>query len=208
MDLADGMVRSQIENRGVKDPLVLGAMRKVVRSRFVPESSKRDAYSDEPQSIGYGQTISQPYIVAHMTEVLEIQPCDRVLEIGTGSGYQSAVLAELAKEVFTIEKIKNLSDSAQRVLSELGYSNIYFHVSDGWHGWKEKAPFDKIIVTAAAKRVPADLVSQLKEGGRMIIPVGETNQKLVLGEKKDGFFQTTEGIAVRFVPLVEAEEKN
>ncbi|MCM8775424.1 MAG: protein-L-isoaspartate(D-aspartate) O-methyltransferase, partial [Candidatus Omnitrophica bacterium] len=162
--------------------------------------------------IGYNQTISQPYIVAYMTEVLEISPQDRVLEIGTGSGYQAVILAEVAKEVYTVEILQPLAEKAEALWKELGYQNIFGKVADGWHGWPEYAPYDKIMVTAAPDKIPSDLVDQLKEGGRMVVPVGTGYQELIVGIKQNGVLRTTETIPVRFVPLVhgstESESSN
>lgn len=198
----EGMVKSQIEARGVKDEKVLEAMRKVPRHLFVSENMRSYAYNDEPLPIGEGQTISQPYIVAYMTEMLHLEEDERILEVGTGSGYQAAILAEIVKEVYTVEIIESLSLKAQKVLKELGYTNIYFKVGDGSLGWKEHAPFDAIIVTAAPDRVPESLQEQLKLSGRMIIPVGVTFQELVLitrGKKKH---KRKRLLPVRFVPLI------
>jgi protein-L-isoaspartate(D-aspartate) O-methyltransferase len=196
------MVEVQIAARGVKDEIVLQAIRKIPRHMFIPENMKAHAYNDEPLPIGEGQTISQPYIVAYMTEILELSENDVVLEIGTGSGYQTAVLAEIAKQVYSIEILSSLSTRAQAVLKKLGYENIHFKIGDGSHGWKEHAPFNKIMVAAAPSKVPVDLEEQLKVGGRMIIPVGSAFQELVLvfkGEKKS---KKKSLIPVRFVPLI------
>lgn len=196
------MVEVQIAARGVKDEMVLQVMKKIPRHMFVPENIKAHAYNDEPLPIGEGQTISQPYIVAYMTEILELSENDVILEIGTGSGYQTAVLAEIAKQVYSIEILKGLSTQAQTVLKKLGYENIHFKTGDGSHGWKEHAPFDKIMVAAAPSKVPAALKEQLKVGGRMIIPVGSAFQELVLvfkGKKKS---KKKSLIPVRFVPLI------
>ena len=166
------MVKETIEARGVSDPAVLAAMRAVPRHRFVPDQYLPQAYADHPLPIGYGQTISQPYIVAWMTELLEIQAGDKVLEIGTGSGYQAAVLAEMGVEVYTIEIVPELAGSAEQRLGKLGYSNVYVRQGDGYYGWLEKGLFDAIIVTAAPDHLPSPLVSQLKDGGRLVIPIG------------------------------------
>lgn len=197
------MVRQQLEARGIKDKRVLAAMRRVPRHEFVPEHFRASAYDDCPLPIGHGQTISQPYIVAFMTEQLRPLPTDRVLEIGTGSGYQAAVLAELVAEVYTIEIIEPLAERARTTLARLGYTNVTVRVGDGHKGWPEKAPFDAIIVTCAPEDIPQPLVDQLKDGGRMIIPVGPLwDQELVLLEKKQGRLTRTDVLAVRFVPMV------
>lgn len=195
------MVENQIIRRGVEDPLVLEAMRKVPRHLFVPETFRSFAYDDEPLPIGHGQTISQPYIVAYMTEALELKGGEKVLEIGTGSGYQAAVLAEIAKEVYTIEIVKPLYESAQRTLKELGYTTIFCRYGDGYRGWPEEAPFDAIIITAAPNRIPEPLVEQLKEGGRMVLPLGEGWQELIVIYKRKGFLEERRLIPVRFVPM-------
>jgi protein-L-isoaspartate(D-aspartate) O-methyltransferase len=198
------MVRTQIEARGVTDPRVLAAMRKVPRHRFVPTSHRRLAYADMPLPIGEGQTISQPYIVAAMTEALALQPEERVLEIGTGSGYQAAVLAELVREVCTIEIMPALARRARDTLAALGCTNVCTRVGDGRQGWPEKAPFDAVIVTCAPESIPAPLVEQLREGGRIVIPVGERDsiQKLVRGVKRQGRLETATVMDVRFVPML------
>lgn len=205
--LREAMVRTQLEQRGVKDKSTLQAMRKVERHLFVPERQIANAYNDSPLPIGYGQTISQPYIVAYMTEVVQPKRHHRVLEIGTGSGYQAAVLAEIVEEVYTIEIIKELGTSAADRLSRLGYENIRVKVADGYYGWEEHAPFDAIVVTAAAEHIPPPLVDQLKEGGKMIIPVGSPFfvQTLMLVEKKGGKITTRSLMPVRFVPFRRAE---
>ncbi|WP_228779963.1 protein-L-isoaspartate(D-aspartate) O-methyltransferase [Aquiflexum lacus] len=197
------MVRSQIENRGIKNPLVLEAMRKVPRHLLVPEKQKANAYEDRPMSIGDGQTISQPYIVAHMTDIIKPNKGMKVLEIGTGSGYQAAVLAEIVDQVFTIEIVENLGKKAKADLEKLGYKNVFVKIGDGYQGWPSEAPFDAILVTAAAEQIPQPLIDQLKEGGRMVIPVGKEGavQELILIEKVKGKVKTTNLGSVRFVPF-------
>jgi protein-L-isoaspartate(D-aspartate) O-methyltransferase len=199
--MREKMVETQIKARGVKDPRLLAALLKVERHRFVPEKYLDSAYSDQPLPIGEGQTISQPYIVALMTELLELTRMEKVLEIGTGSGYQAAVLAELAKEVYTIEIIEPLAYTAEKRLSELGYQNIKVKTGDGYWGWPEAAPFDAIIVTAAPDHIPKPLIEQLKEGGRMVVPVGTYTQELRKIVKKSGKMETIDVIPVLFVPM-------
>ncbi len=196
------MVDTQIEARGVKDKKVLAAMRKVPRHLFVPENMKLYAYQDEPLLIGEGQTISQPYIVAYMSEALQLKGHERILEVGTGSGYQAAILAEIVKEVFSVELLESLSLHAQDVLKNLSYKNIHFKVGDGTLGWKEHAPYDAIIVTAAPPKVPKALQDQLVTGGRMVIPVGAAFQELVLVTKEKRKFKKKKLLPVRFVPLI------
>ena len=198
------MVAMQIAARGIKDEAVLRAMRRVPRHLFVPEGSRGSAYGDFPISIGYGQTISQPYIVAFMTELLEPEPDHIALEVGTGSGYQAAVLSEIVKEVFTIEIIPPLGRATEGRLKELGYENITVKVADGYYGWEEHAPFDCIVVTAASDHIPPPLVQQLKKGGKMAIPVGHpfSVQNLMAVEKsEDGQIKTRIVLPVRFVPF-------
>jgi len=199
------MVREQIQRRGVTNQGVLGAMLAVPRHEFVPASWRGAAYSDRPLPIGEGQTISQPYIVALMTELLQLESGDRVLEVGTGSGYQAAVASHLADSVFTIEILPGLAERATRRLARLGYRDVVTRTADGYFGWPEHAPFDAIVVTAAAGHIPPPLVQQLAPGGRMVIPVGGAFQvqQLVLVEKKpDGSVTTRTLLPVRFVPLV------
>jgi len=199
------MVDEQIISRGVRDPRVLAAMRKVPRHEFMPEALRQQAYGDHAMPIGEGQTISQPYIVALMTELLELKDSDRVLEIGTGSGYQAAILSELCEKVFTIERVKPLADKARSVLDRLGCRNVAMKVYDGTYGWKEMAPFDAIIVTAAAPDVPSTLIDQLKEGGRLVIPVGERfTQDLKKVVKSPSGLVTQTSIPCMFVPLIGA----
>ena len=196
------MVRSQLAARGIKDVKLLDAMKKVPRHMFVPESMLSHSYSDEPLPIGENQTISQPFIVAYMTEVLELQGGERVLEIGTGSGYQTAILAEIAQKIFTVELIGDLSHRAQKALKKLKYTNILFKIGDGTFGWEEQAPFDAIMVTAAPDKVPHSLEEQLKIGGRMIIPVGSAIQELVFVSRGKKKFKRKKLLPVRFVPLI------
>lgn len=197
------MVESQLISRGIKDPRVLEAMRKVPRHRFVDEALASQAYSDHPLSIGEKQTISQPYMVALMTEALELKGDERVLEIGTGSGYQAAILAELAAKVYSIERLRSLYIKARRILDELGYLNIVLKVSDGTGGWKEEAPFDGIIVTAGSPEVPQPLVDQLAMGGRLVVPVGDrySQDLLKIARVREGITKTNLG-GCRFVNLV------
>ena len=195
------MVAEQIEARGIRNAGVLEAMRRVPRHRFVPPELEGEAYEDHPLRIGNGQTISQPYIVAYMTDTLELEPSHKVLEIGTGSGYQAAVLAERVREVYTIEIVAELADRATRVLRDLGYANVHVRHGDGYGGWLEHAPFDAIMVTAAPDHVPEPLVQQLAPGGRMIIPVGKGDQELRLIRKTGQGVVERSMIAVRFVPL-------
>jgi len=202
------MVQTQIENRGLADPHMLRAMRAVPRHLFVPSHLSRQAYGDHPLPIGHDQTISQPYIVALMTEVLRPRPEDRVLEVGTGSGYQAAVLAEIVAEVFTIEIVAPLAARARGLLAELGYGNVHVRTGDGYGGWPDEAPFDKIIVTAAPDRVPQPLLDQLAPGGMLVIPEGEGIQQLVLYTRKstngpDGrpIIERRDLLSVRFVPM-------
>jgi len=201
------MVRTQIEARGVRDGNVLTAMRKVPRHLFVDKALSSSAYEDYPLPIGEGQTISQPYIVALMTELIEPDKDDKILEIGTGSGYQAAVLAEIVKEVYTVEIIPSLSEKAKNVLEENGYKNILFKTGDGFLGWEEFAPFDGIIVTCAPKEIPPALIAQLKEGGKMVIPVGVSFQKLQVVEKRKGRIEIINNIPVRFVPMTGISQK-
>src|SRR5712691_437821 len=196
------MVTEQLKARGIRDDRVLAAMDKVPREEFVPQDSRAASYTDQPLPIGYGQTISQPYIVAFMTEELRASSSDRVLEIGTGSGYQAAVLAELVAEVYSIEIMEPLAKTAEATLQRLGYKNVHVKVGDGYKGWPENAPFDAVIVTCAPDHVPQPLVGQMKEGGRMIIPVGGPGeQELYLLEKKNGQLKQRAVLPVRFVPM-------
>ncbi len=192
-----------MELRDVTDPEVLAAMEKVPRHRFVQPQDLNQAHADIPLPIGHGQTISQPYMVAIMTQLLQIKPGDRVLEVGTGSGYQAAILAELTDEVYTIEIIPELAQAAAARLQELGYTNVHTKNADGYYGWQEFAPFDAIIVTAAAGHIPQPLVRQLKDGGRMVIPVGSPGsvQTLWFAEKQGDKVQSRQIFGVQFVPL-------
>jgi len=204
------MVQDQLIRRGIKDKRVLEAMKKVPRHLFVDKSLRHRAYGDHPLPIGEGQTISQPYVVALMTEALNLKPSDRVLEIGTGSGYQAAVLAEIVKEVFTIEIRKRLKERASKLLKELRYKNIKARYADGYFGWEEYAPFDAIIITASANHIPPPLIKQLKKGGRLIIPLGSTvyYQTLTLVIKKDdGELDVKQMGPVAFVPMIGEAQK-
>jgi protein-L-isoaspartate(D-aspartate) O-methyltransferase len=199
----EAMVKDQLAARGIRDPRVLEAMKEVPRHEFVPQAVRSLAYADGPLPIGQGQTISQPFIVAFMTEVLELKTDDTVLEVGTGSGYQAAILGKIAKEVYTIEIVPPLAESAQKLLEKLRFENVHVRQGDGYLGWPEKAPFDAIIVTCAPEHVPEPLVNQLKEGGRLVIPIGEQGgiQQLVLLRKKDGKILQENKLDVRFVPM-------
>ena len=202
------MVQVQLMPRGVHDERVLGAMAKVPREEFVPPEVRAASYTDQPLPIGYGQTISQPYMVAFMTEQLRPSAKDRVLEIGTGSGYQAAILADLVAEVYSIEIVEPLAKNAEVTLQRLGYKNVHIKTGDGYKGWPEFAPFDAIIVTCAPERVPQPLTDQLKEGGRMIIPVGPTGvQQLYLLQKRNGQLLQSAVELVRFVPMTGQAEK-
>ena len=203
------MVHDQIEARGVSDPAVLGAMRRVARHEFVPAEFRALAYEDRPLPIGEGQTISQPYIVALMTELLAVKSGRRVLEIGTGSGYQAAVLAEIGADVYSIEIIAKLAEGARATLTRLGYRKVQVRTGDGYLGWPEAAPFDGIIVTAAPPRVPQPLIDQLKPGGRLVMPEGVGEQDLVVYAKtQDGRLHREEVMPVRFVPMTGRAQKD
>ncbi len=203
------MVEQELRARGIKDPRVLAAMERVPRHHFVPESLRAAAYDDRPLPIGEKQTISQPYIVSLMTELLELEPEDEVLEIGTGSGYQTAVLAQLAKAVCTIEILPGLGARAKKVLAALDIRNIEFKIGDGFYGWEERAPFDAILVTAAAGKIPEPLARQLREGGRLVMPLGEPGktQRLIRAKVSAGRLIVEDLSAVLFVPLRGAIEK-
>ena len=205
----EAMVAVQIESRGVSDPRVLKAMREVPRHEFVPEKHIEDAYNDYPLPIGSGQTISQPYIVAYMTQALELKPGDKVLEIGTGSGYQAAVLSRLAGKVFSVEILCDLERGARKTLDRLGYSSVRTRCADGYKGWPEEAPFDAIMVTAAPEQVPQPLLDQLKPGGRLVMPVGSHfNQELILIRKTDKGLLKESLLSVIFVPMTGEALKN
>jgi len=198
------MVERQLKGRNITDRAVLLAMGRVPRHRFVPPALARDAYQDSPLPIGEGQTISQPYIVALMTQLLELSGTETVLEVGTGSGYQAAVLAEIVPRVFSIEILPALAESASARLRSLGYRSVRVRSGDGYLGWPEEAPFDAVMVTAGATHVPAPLAAQLREGGRLVIPVGSTgSQELLVGRKVQGGLRLRAVVPVRFVPLIE-----
>lgn len=197
------MVKNQLITRGIKDPRVLQAIGKIPRDRFVQEALVGEAYNDYPLPIGHGQTISQPYIVALMTEALELKGDENVLEIGTGSGYQTAILAELSRWVYTIERIRPLMEDAKRILAELGYRNVFFKAFDGTLGWKEYEPYDAIIVAAGAPKMPQPLLDQLADGGRLVIPIGNRySQELVRITRKNGQFVEKSLGGCRFVDLI------
>ena len=206
-ELCERMVRDQIAAREVRDPRVLAAMRKIRRHLFVPPEWQSLAYVDQPLPIGHGQTISQPYIVAFMTEALELKPGDRVLEIGTGSGYQAAVLAELAREVYSIEIVEPLAKEAEARLRRLGYINIHIRCGDGYRGWPKAAPFDAIMVTAAPAHVPAPLLAQLALNGRLVLPVGRFDQDLIRIRRTRTGLKKETLIPVRFVPMTGESER-
>ena len=202
----EAMIEQQLKSRGIKDPDVLNAMGKVDRHLFVDPAYLEEAYADKPLPIGYDQTISQPYIVAYMTEAVRLGKENKVLEIGTGSGYQSAILGEIAQQVYTIEIVAPLAESAKERLERLGYTNIHVKHGDGYEGWEEYSPYDAIIVTAAPQNIPQKLVEQLKIGGRMVIPVekgeGETDQELKLVIKTEEGIRIKALLPVKFVPMV------
>lgn len=196
------MVREQLASRDITDERVLRAMRAVPRHEFVPEDQRGDAYADHPLPIGHGQTISQPYIVALMTQLAEIEPGDEVLEVGTGSGYQAAVLAEMGAEVYSMEIVEPLARRAERDLARLGYDRVHVRAGDGYRGWPDRAPFDAVIVTAAPPRIPEPLKSQLKVGGKLVVPVGDDGmQELVVLTRTEDGFERRNVIPVRFVPM-------
>ncbi len=195
------MVESQIRSRGIHDPRVLAAMERVPRHRFVRAADIDAAYGDHPIDVGYAQTISQPYIVGYMTEQLTLPTGGRVLEIGTGSGYQTAVLAEIAADVYSIEIVPELAEQSRRLLKEMGYTNVHVRFGDGYVGWKEQAPFDAVIVTAAPDHLPQPLVGQLAMGGRLAVPVGRFDQDLIVYVKTPEGLEEQSRLPVRFVPL-------
>jgi protein-L-isoaspartate(D-aspartate) O-methyltransferase len=202
------MVQRQLMTRGINDARILAVMAKVPREEFVAPESRAASYEDGPLPIGNGQTISQPYIVAFMTEQLRPKPSDRVLEVGTGSGYQAAILAELVSEVYSIEIVEPLAKNAEATLQRLGYKNVHLKIGDGYKGWPEAGPFDAIIVTCAPDKVPQPLVDQLKDDGRMVIPVGDRfAQQLYLLEKKNGQLKQSATLPVRFVPMTSEAQK-
>ena len=196
------MIAEQIRARDVRDSRVLAALARVPREMFVPESQRHEAYDDHPVPIGFGQTISQPYIVAFMTEALRVEPSHRVLEIGTGCGYQTAVLAELAADVYSVEIIEALADRARQTLALLGYTNVHICAGDGHHGWRAHAPYDRILAAAAAESVPPALVEQLADGGVLVLPVGVFHQELRVLQRRGGALDLLSTLPVRFVPLV------
>jgi protein-L-isoaspartate(D-aspartate) O-methyltransferase len=202
------MIINQIKSRGIKDGRVLAAMQKVERHRFVPDEYKNASYGDFPLPISEGQTISQPYIVAYMTEILDLNKNDNVLEIGTGSGYQAAILAQICDTVYSIDIFESLVLKARKLFQQLGYGNIFVKTGDGYLGWAEHAPFDAILVTCAPSEIPEALVDQLAEGGRMIIPVGfSPYQELVLIKKNNGKITRQKVLPVRFVPMINEKGK-
>lgn len=203
----DWMVNTQILGGGITDPRVVAAMRRVPRHEFIPNYESKDAYGDFPLSIGHNQTISQPFIVAYMTEALKLKPGEKVLEIGTGSGYQAAILAELGVRVFSIEIVEPLARYAMNNLSKLGYADVRVRAGDGYQGWPDESPFDAIILTAAPSQVPSPLLEQLAIGGRLIVPVGSYTQQLVMIRRTEEGYQTTELLPVRFVPMTGEAEK-
>lgn len=205
--LREALVEEQLVPRGISDKSVLDAFRKVPRHEFVPADMRQSAYNDYPLPIGENQTISQPYMVALMTECLKLKGAERVLEVGTGSGYQAAILAEIAKEVYSVERFQYLADRAKGILDSLGYKNIEIMIGDGTLGWKEHAPYDGIVVTAGAPAIPPSLVRQLKDGGRLVIPIGQGTfgQILTLVEKIGSSIRTSEICSCAFVPLIGKE---
>ena len=209
MDVERMLMVDVLKQNGIKDERVLDAMAKVRRHVYIPESNRTyaDAYGNHPCSIGYGQTISQPFIVGYMTQRIEVNPGMKVLEIGTGSGYQAAILAELGAKVYSIEIIPELADHARNVLSAEGYTSVKVKTGDGYKGWPDESPFDAVIVTCAPDKIPEELVKQLKDGGKMILPVGTSIQQLVVLKKTGDSFQKVPDIYVRFVPMVKGREE-
>lgn len=201
------MIEKQIISRGIQDPRLIQAMIKIPRHKFVPANLREYAYGDNPIPIGMDQTISQPYIVALMTELLKLKEGEKVLEVGTGSGYQTAILAEMGCEVFTIEIVESLVEKAKQVLESLGYKKIHYKSGDGYSGWPEHAPFDAIIVTAAPDHIPQPLIEQLKVNGRMVIPVGDLYQELILIKKREKRVEMKTVTPVRFVPMTGEAQK-
>ena len=205
----DAMVEQQIEARGISDPATLEAMRSVPRHEFLPLRLREEAYGDYPLPIGHGQTISQPYIVAFMTEAIRPQPGEKILEVGAGSGYQAAVLAQMGAEVYTMEIVAPLAEMARQTLDRLGYRSAQVKHGDGYRGWPEHAPYDAVVVTCAPDKIPPDLVEQLRDGGRMIIPVGGgMEQELILLRKHAGKVEKQSVLPVRFVPMTGEAEKS
>lgn len=202
MDPRHRMVAQQIRARGVRDERVLDAMTRIPRERFLPETRRTEAYEDHPVFIGHGQTISQPYIVGYMTEALQLEPSHRVLEIGTGCGYQTAVLAELAREVYSIERVPALADGARATLAELGYRNVRIRTGDGYEGWPSHAPFDRVLGAAAAPILPPALIDQLADGGILVLPIGTTSQELQVLRKHADRVERLATLPVRFVPMI------
>jgi protein-L-isoaspartate(D-aspartate) O-methyltransferase len=196
------MIANQLRARDVRDQRVLDAIGRVERHLFLPEDARSDAYEDHPVPIGHGQTISQPYIVGFMTQALDLGPGHRVLEIGTGCGYQTAVLAELAREVFTIEVVPELAENARATLSDLGYANVHFRIGDGYDGWPEQAPFDRILGAAAPREIPPLLVEQLAADGVLVLPVGDWHQEIKVIQKRGGRVESRDVLPVRFVPMI------
>ena len=203
------MVKTHMEARGIRDPRVLAAMRKTPRHLFVPDALRSRAYDDTPLPIGFSQTISQPYIVASMSDLLDVEPGHRVLEIGTGSGYQAAVLAQLAAEVYTMEIVEPLARQSEALLKRLGYNNVSVRFGDGYKGWPEKAPFDRIILTASPPEIPQTLIDQLKPGGKLVSPEGREWQELVIISKDlGGRVERKIAYAVMFVPMVKGDKRD
>ncbi len=202
MDARARMVADQIQSRGVRDPRVLNALRRVPRESFIPQEHRAQAFEDHPVLIGCGQTISQPYIVGYMTDALKVEPTHRVLEIGTGCGYQTAVLAELAETVYSVELIDELAERARHALDGLGYANVHVRAGDGYAGWPEHAPFDRILAAAAPPEIPPALLDQLAEEGILVIPVGVGAQELRVLQKHRGTIELLSTLPVRFVPMI------